>query len=101
MTAKTKQVGFAYPTSDTAHRFGFGVAGCYFVLFLTGDRRRYSCRRDAGFATQAEAFNHAECQPEDYDYFSLRPDGSRPWTTDTPNHKGSWSGKRANLPECV
>ena len=79
MTPETKQVGFAYPTSNTAMRFGFGKIGCYFVLFLTADRQRYSCRRDVAFATQEEAFSYADQQPEPYDHFSLRPDGSRPW----------------------
>lgn len=36
MAPTSKQVGFAYPSSDTAHRFGHGRGGCYFVLFLAG-----------------------------------------------------------------
>jgi hypothetical protein len=74
----TKQVGYAYPTSSAACRFGFGRSGCYYVHFQRGPQR-HSFRRDRGFATLAEAFQYADQQPEEYDYFSLRPDGSTPW----------------------
>ena len=78
----TKQVGYAYPTSDTAGRFGFGKDGCYFVLFLaydTGKQKRFNSNRSRGFATLESAFNYADQQPEAYDRYSLRRDGSRPW----------------------
>ena len=78
-TTTTKQIGYAYPTSDTAGRLGFGKDGCYFCRILTGGRGW--SRRDRGFATEAEAINYAERQPETYDHFSIRPDGAKPWMT--------------------
>jgi len=77
MQATTKQVGYAYPTSDTAGRLGFGKTGCYFfrLLFPGGGWSQ----RDKGFTTEQEALEYAETQPEPYDRYSLRPDGSKPW----------------------
>lgn len=77
MQATTKQVGYAYPTSDTAGRLGFSKTGCYFCRFLF-DGRGWS-RRDKGFATEQEALAYAEEQPEPYNFWSLRPDGVKPW----------------------
>ena len=73
----TKQVGYAYPSSDTAGRLGFGKAGCYFCRFLF-DNRGWS-RRDKGFQTEQEALAYAEQQQEPYHFFSVRPDGAKPW----------------------
>ena len=71
MTTTTKQVGYAYPTSDTAGRLGFSKDGCYFCRILV-DGRGLS-RRDRGFASVQEAIDYAEQQPETYDFFSARP----------------------------
>ena len=79
MTTIAKQVGYAYPTSDTACRFKRSGNGCYFVLFLANGRTRYRSNRDQGFGTLQEAFAYADKQPEPYDHYSLRPDGSTPW----------------------
>ena len=79
MIATTKQVGWAYPTSDTAHDLGYGKVGCYFVLFLSEDRHRVNTQRRKGFPTVEEAFAYADTQPEAYDFYSLRPDESTPW----------------------
>jgi hypothetical protein len=73
-----KQVGYAYPTSNTATRFGLSKTGCYFVLFLNG-QHRYASKRDRGFETLQEAFDYANMQPEVYAFYSLRPDGTTPW----------------------
>jgi hypothetical protein len=77
MKTTTKQVGYAYPTSDTASRLGFGKTGCYFCRLLFG-RSGWSIR-DRGFTTERDAIAYAEQQPEAYDYFSLRPDGDKTW----------------------
>jgi len=76
----TKQVGYAYSSSNTAKRLGFDKTGCYFfrLVFLAFPRGGWS-RRDKGFATEQEAIAYAETQPEAYDRYSLRPDGSKPW----------------------
>lgn len=76
-TTTTKQVGYAYPTSDTAGRLGFSKTGCYFCRLLF-DGRGWS-RRDKGFATEREALTYSDQQPEPFDLFSLRPDGAKPW----------------------
>ena len=67
---ETKRVAYAYPASDTACRYGFGRTGCYFVHIFRGDRR-YSGRRDRGFATLDEAIAYAETLPIAYDRNSL------------------------------
>ena len=77
MTTATKQVGYAYPTSDTAGRLGFGKNGCHFCRIMY-DGRGWS-KRDKGFETETEAIDYAEQQPEPYDHFSVRPDGSKLW----------------------
>jgi len=77
MQATTKQVAYAYPSSDTAGRLGFGKTGCYFFR-LALPRGGWS-RRDKGFATEQEAIAYAETQPEAYNRYSLRPDGAKPW----------------------
>lgn len=77
MKTTTKEVGYAHPTSNTAGRLGFGKTGCYYCRLIFG-RSGWSTR-DKGFATEHEAIAYAEQQPEAYDYFSLRPDGAKPW----------------------
>jgi hypothetical protein len=77
MKATSKQVGYAYPTSDTASRLGFGKTGCYFCLIRFA-KPGWS-KRDKGFATEAEALDYAETQPEPYNFWSIRPDGVKPW----------------------
>lgn len=79
MSASTaKQVGYAYPSSDTASRLGFSKTGCFFCRILTSGRG-WSLR-DRGFESERSALEYAEQQPEPYDFYSLRPDGSKPWT---------------------
>ena len=77
MLGTSKQVGYAYPTSDTAGRLGFSQTGCYFCI-IRFNGRGWS-RRDKGFATEGDALEYAEKQPEPYEFFSLRPNGAKPW----------------------
>jgi hypothetical protein len=52
LTAKKKSVGYAYPTSPSAQRFGFAHTGCYTV--------NVGVNAIAGYATRQEALKHAE-----------------------------------------
>ena len=72
MTTATKQVGYAYPSSNTAIRLGFGREGCYFcrLMFNGGGWSE----RDRGFVTERAALQYADEMPEAYHQFSSRPE---------------------------
>ena len=91
----TKQVGYAYPTSDTAHRFGFGLVGCYFVRLLRSGRP-YTGRSDRGFATLEQALEYAETLQDAYDPYSLLPNGATPaaLVSSTPAKRAAPAGSR-------
>lgn len=54
---KFYDVGYSYPSSSNAKRFGFYETGCYTVSILEGIKPP---RAIAGFATKEEAESHGE-----------------------------------------
>ena len=65
----TKEVGYAYPTSDNAIEAGFAKTGCYVVrLHDPADavRGNYRSRKRWGFATREEARAFADTLPQAY-----------------------------------
>ena len=69
---KTKSIGYSYPTSTNAKRFGFARSGCYVVSLCVGDRSRDL----AGFASLEDAELFAGKLAEPWDRFTY---GARPW----------------------
>ena len=68
----TKSVGYAYPTSPNAEKFGFGSAGCYCVMIteIKGGAMKPP-KAVAAYRTKAEALVHAEMLPEPWNQASL------------------------------
>lgn len=58
-----KSVDYAYPTSPSASKFGFGKTGCYCVE-LSKDQQ--PPKAIAGYATRQEALAHAKRLPESW-----------------------------------
>ena len=63
-----KAIGWSYPSSPNAVRFGFSRTGCYSVNRLHGSDRPKSL---AGFATWAEAKAFADTLDGEYSRFSM------------------------------
>jgi len=63
----TKSVDYAYPTSTTASKFGFGRTGCYAVYERKGNQPPKAI---AAFATLDEAKEHAALLPHPWDTFT-------------------------------
>lgn len=55
MTIKVKEVGYAYPTSITAHKLGFNDTGCWYLCFPGSNEPKL------GFRTEEDAYDEAEC----------------------------------------
>lgn len=66
----TKQVGFAYPTSPDAVKFGFAKSGCYSVS-LGGTDPLTPPKSIAAFLTKREAFEYANKMPEPFGRYSI------------------------------
>ncbi len=74
MNALCKEVGYSYPSSSNATRFGFARTGCHTVSLWD---KINPPKAVAAFATREQAVNHADTLPNDWVVFlgaSLKPE---------------------------
>lgn len=67
-TQRVKEIGWAYPTSPAAERFGHGKTGCWTVSVGNPDK---PLRPIAGFTTHAMADFYAGMLPEPTSRYSV------------------------------
>jgi hypothetical protein len=65
---KAKLIEYAYPSSTTATKNGYGKTGCWFVSLYASENETIKCKRLKYFANKQEAINYAESLPYPYNY---------------------------------
>ena len=61
-----KSISYAYPTSSAAHKFGYGITGCYVVETFTVTDGKAETVILSGHATKEEALTIAKQMPHDW-----------------------------------
>lgn len=65
---ETKLIEYAYPSSITATKNGYGKTGCYFVSLFKNDSSFSRVKILQYFLKKADAFNYAETLPNEYNH---------------------------------
>lgn len=65
---KTKLIEYAYPSSITATKNGYGKTGCWFVSLYDGQSQFKRVEVLKYFADKQAAINYAESLPNSYNY---------------------------------